>query len=118
MSTTEQSPDHRALAREWLITRITLVGGFIVGAAVAIYFGYIVPQIIVPRQQLAAAQARAQAFATAKVELCTMAMTAAKNYGIVPQYGQLAKGILGATDVQGRYVCLAITSAARYLLAA
>jgi hypothetical protein len=118
MSTTEQTPDHRALTREWLVARVTLIGGFIVAGAAAIYFGYVVPKIIAPREQVAAALAQAQAFTTAKTELCTLALGAAKGYGIVPQYGRLASGILGATDVQGRYVCLAMTSAARYLMSA
>jgi len=34
----------------------------------------------------------------------------------VPQYGQLATAKLAQTNVQGRYVCLASTHAAKYVL--
>jgi hypothetical protein len=113
----DQPSEQHALGREWLAARITLIGGFIIAAIAAIYFGYVYPKIIVPREERAAAQRQAEAFANTKTELCTAAITAAKGYGIVPQYGQLAKGLLAATNVQGRYVCLALTSAARYVMA-
>ena len=41
---------------------------------------------------------------------------AAKNFGIVPQYGQLASARLEKTTVQGRYACLATTHSTKYVL--
>ena len=117
---TDQDPNVSALAREWLLTRVTIAGGFAIAIAVAAYF-MISAQMNVARQehaQQSAAEMRAKANAEASLALCSSALTAAKSFGIVPSFGTLASPKLQKTDVQGRYVCLAATSVTKYLLAA
>ncbi|HEY1612220.1 MAG TPA: hypothetical protein VGF97_00835 [Rhizomicrobium sp.] len=117
MSSSEAYGTDRALAREWLIARIVVIGGFIVAIVAAIYFGYLVPRVLAPRQVRAALHSRIELLLKTEAQICTTALNDAKNFGIVPQYGHLANAKLGATDVQGRYVCVASTPAAKYLLA-
>lgn len=117
MSSTQAAPVDRALRFEWLAARVIVIGGFIVALAVAIYFGIIVPRVIQPREFRAALTTRVNAILGAESKICNMALTTAKNFGIVPQYGQLVSQKLGLTQMQGRYICLASTSAAKYVLA-
>ena len=49
--------------------------------------------------------------------VCTQTLNSAKNFGIVPQYGELASPRLAATDLPGRYICVAQTKVAKYLMA-
>jgi hypothetical protein len=116
MSATQTVAKDRALAREWLAVRIIVIGGFAVAIIAAIYFGVIVPKYIVPRELRAALASRVQTLLTQEAQVCTMALAAAKNFGIVPQYGQLASAKLEQTNVQGRYACLAQTPAGKYVL--
>ena len=87
MSVTDEHPNQRALAREWLWARITIIGGFAIAIVVAIYFAlggaHLFTHQITPEE---AAQARARANAQASLQLCSMALNAAKNFGIVPEY--------------------------------
>jgi hypothetical protein len=117
---TDQESNQGALAREWLWARITIIGGFVIALAVAGYFAYRAHTEIANQEaaQQAAVQAQAQVNAKVTLQLCSLALSAAKNFGIVPAYGQLASPKVQKTDVQGRYVCLAATSVTKFLLAA
>ena len=116
MSSTQAAPANQALRFEWLAARIIVIGGFVIALAVAIYFGIIVPRIIQPREFRAAVANRVNTILVAESKICNMALTSAKNFGIVPQYGQLVSQKLALTQVQGRYICLATTAAAKYVL--
>jgi hypothetical protein len=117
---TDQEPNQGALAREWLWARITIIGGFVIAIGIAGYFIYRAHTDISNQQaaQQAAAQAQTQTNAKVALQLCSLALNAAKNFGIVPAYGKLASPKVQKTDVQGRYVCLAATSVTKFLLAA
>ncbi len=117
MSSPATVATERALAREWLAARIIVIGGFAIAIAAGLYFGVLVPKFIQPRAQHAELVRRVETILKAEMQICSMALNTAKNFGIVPQYGQLATARLAATDVQGRYVCLAATNAAKYVLA-
>lgn len=116
MSSGKMSTTERALRIEWLAVRVIVVGGFVVALAAAVYFGVIVPRILEPRELRAKLVTRVETILKAEAQICTMAINSAKNFGIVPQYGQLASAKLALTRVQGRYVCVAATKAAKYFL--
>jgi len=116
MSSTDTPAPNRALAREWLALRIIVFGGFLVAIAAAVWFGIIVPKVIAPRELRERITTQVRTLLTDEVEICTTALGNAKNFGIVPQYGQLGSHKLAATSVQGRYACLAATHASRYIL--
>ncbi|HEY3777166.1 MAG TPA: hypothetical protein VGL35_03840 [Rhizomicrobium sp.] len=117
MSAAYIAENGRALAREWLAARIVVIGGFVLAALAGIWFGVIYPDIILPRQVHAALETRVKMLLGAEAQICTTGLNTAKNFGIVPQYGQLATQQLARTDVPGRYVCVAATNAAKYILA-
>jgi hypothetical protein len=117
MTATETTDTQRALAREWLAVRIIVIGGFLVALAAGLWFGVIYPDYIVPREQHNLLVNRAKHILGEEAAVCTLTLNNAKNFGIVPQYGQLATLRLSATDVQGRYICVAQTKVAKYLMA-
>jgi len=116
MSSTGTPARNRALAREWLVMRIVVFGGFAVAILAAIWFGIIVPKVIAPREQRETLTTQIRTLLTEEAQVCTTALGSAKNFGIVPQYGQLATAKLAQTNVQGRYACLAAPHAAKYIL--
>lgn len=116
MSSGETAAPNRFLAREWLAIRIIVFGGFLVAIIAAIWFGIIVPKVIAPRQLRDRITTQIHTLLTQEAQVCTSALGSAKNFGIVPQYGQLASAKLAQTNVQGRYACLAATHAAKYVL--
>jgi hypothetical protein len=116
MSMIEQGAGQRALSREWLAARIVVIGGLVVAAAVAAYFGWIKPAYLTPPQPTPEQQ-EARANAQAVLDMCTTGVAAAKAFGILPPYGRLVSLNVGRTDVQGRYVCQAATQVAKYLVA-
>jgi hypothetical protein len=116
MSSTDTPAPNRALAREWLAIRIIVLGGFLVAIAAAMWFGIIVPRVIAPRELREKLTTQIRTLLTDELQICTTGLTNAKNFGIVPQYGQLGSHKLAATNVQGRYACLAATHATRYIL--
>jgi hypothetical protein len=116
MSSTAPATPNRALAREWLAVRIIVLGGLAVAIVAAIYFGIVVPNYIAPRELRATLTNQIRTLLTQEAQVCTAALGTAKNFGIVPQYGQLASAKLAQTRVQGRYACLAATHAAKYVL--
>ena len=116
----------RGIAREWLAARIVVVGGFLVAIAIAAYFMFRpAPQpvaeaqpSVAQQQQAAPAQQRANANNKAAMMVCAQELLSAKNFGIIPSYGQLSSAFPKTTDVRGRYVCSAATQAAKYIIAA
>lgn len=116
----------RAISREWMAARIVVIGGFIIAIGLGAYFAMIVRTNIVARRHAALADVQqSQAIensqeetAKAGLELCTTALNHAKDFGIVPPFGQLASAEPKPTDVKGRYVCIAVTQVSKYTLAA
>ena len=117
MTSVDTAETRRALAREWLAMRVIVIGGFLVALAAGLWFGLIYPKYILPREQKALLVNRVQRLLSDEAAVCTLAINSAKNFGIVPQYGQLASLKLALTAVQGRYICVARTNIARYFLA-
>jgi hypothetical protein len=116
MSASGTTTPNRALAREWLAARIIVIGGFAIALVAAIILGVVVPQYIAPRVERAVLAKQVRTLLTQEAAVCGMALSNAKNFGIVPQYGQLGTTRLAQTNVQGRYACLAVTHAAKYVL--
>lgn len=116
MTSVDTADTKRALAREWLAMRIIVIGGLLVALAAGLWFGLIYPKYVLPREQKAQLVNRIQKLLNDEAAICTLAINSAKNFGIVPQYGQLATLKLALTSVQGRYVCVAQTNVARYFL--
>jgi hypothetical protein len=116
MSSAGTTQPNRALAREWLAVRVIVLGGFLVAIAAAIWFGIIVPKVIAPRQLRETLTTQIRTLLTEEAQVCTTAIASAKNFGIVPQYGQLASAKVAQTGVQGRYACLAATHVAKYVM--
>lgn len=116
MSSGSTPAPNRALAREWIAIRIIVFGGFLVALVAGIWFGIIVPKVIVPREVRETLTTQIRTLLTEEAQVCTTALVNAKNFGIVPQYGRLGSAKLAQTNVQGRYACLASTHAAKYVL--
>ena len=70
------------------------------------------------QQQMTPTQQAGDTNAKAGMMVCAMELMNAKNFGIIPSYGQLTSMVPKATDVRGRYICSAATSAAKYAIAA
>ncbi|HEY6579275.1 MAG TPA: hypothetical protein VIY09_08120 [Rhizomicrobium sp.] len=117
MTSLDTLETQRALAREWLTVRIVVLGGFAAALVAGIYFGVIYPQFIQPREHHALLVQRVEKLLHDEAQVCATALGTAKNFGIVPQYGQLITARLAPTDVPGRYICLAATNAAKYVMA-
>jgi hypothetical protein len=116
MTTLDTTETQRALAREWLAVRIIVIGGFLVALAAGLWFGLIYPKYVLPRERQAFFASRVKHLLNEEATVCTITLNSAKNFGIVPQYGQLATPKLALTNVQGRYACIAQTKVARYVL--
>jgi len=123
---------HRATAREWRAAQIVFGAGFAIAIAVAGYFTWqqhkeaaqeqaaleaqqqqATQQAPAPPAQSAADQNRKDAML-----VCAMELVNAKNFGIVPGYGQLISKYPHETGTRGRYACLAATQVAKYTLEA
>jgi len=123
---TQRDVNMRGIAREWLAARIIVVGGFAVAIAVAAYFTLRpAPQPLAEEQPVAPAaqsktpaQTAREANASAGMMLCAMELLNAKNFGIVPSYGQLASPLPKTTATRGRYICTAATNVAKYTMTA
>ena len=112
----EQDKDKRALSREWLVAQIVVLGGLVVAVIAVVWFGWAQPYI--ERQRaIATAKEHMKETAEAARQLCVSGLASAKNFGIVPPYGQLYGSNLYTTSIQGRYVCVAATHATKYLIA-
>jgi hypothetical protein len=114
----ESGPDksQAALSNEWLIARIVLIGGFVIAVAAIVWFGWVQPDMQ-RRELLAKIEKARHDYAHAAMQLCAVGLSSAKNFGIVPPYGQLYGEKMYSTNVQGRYVCIAATHATHYLVA-
>jgi hypothetical protein len=117
MASIDSADTQRALAREWLAARIIVIGGFLVALAAGLWFEVIYPKYVLPREQKELLVGRVKHILDEEASVCTITLNMAKNFGIVPQYGQLSTLRLSATDVQGRYICQAQTKVAKYLMA-
>lgn len=104
------------MAREWLIAKIVVIGGVVVAITAIVWFGWVQPSML-RQQALTAAQQAARQTVEAATQMCRSGLSAAQTFGIVPPYGQLSGHTIYRTNVQGRYVCVAATHAARYLVA-
>ena len=111
-----QQDGQRDLSREWLVARVVVIGGFVVAVAAMIYFGWVQPAMQ-KREAVARAELMARESAAAAALFCKTGLGAAQNYGIVPSYAQIISRNIYLTRTQGRYVCVAATHAARYLVA-
>ncbi|HEY3638798.1 MAG TPA: hypothetical protein VGK90_11660 [Rhizomicrobium sp.] len=116
MTSIDTTDTQRALAREWLAMRIIVIGGFIVALLAALYFGVLYPYYILPHEEHTNFVNRVQRLLGEESEICNLTLNGAKNFGIVPQYGQLVTSKLALTKVQGRYICIAHTAAEKYLM--
>ncbi len=119
----EHQADIGALSREWLAARVVVIGGFLIAVAVGLYFALWAGPAQTPEEQAAvqtpqAATSQQEAEASAEHQLCRMELANAQNYGLIPQFGRLSDPNPQKTDVQGRYVCQAATTAAKYNIAA
>ena len=122
----EQDKNLRAISREWMAARIVVIAGFILALGAGGYFAYEARQIVMANRHrvlaaVQAEQAQENAQETSDVEgeqLCKTALANAKNFGIVPTYGQLTAYTPKKSDVTGRYVCEAATTATKYVIAA
>jgi len=120
---TQRDTNLRGIAREWLAARIIVLGGFVIAIAVAAYFT-LRPAPVTQQQpaaqteqQAATTLARKTANAKAAIMVCAMELLNAKNFGIVPSYGQLVSMYPKKTATRGRYACTAGTNVARYVIA-
>jgi hypothetical protein len=116
MSVTEQETVQRSLSREWLAARVVVIGGLVLAAGLILFFGWIKPAYLAA-PQLTPEQQQARATGQAILDMCSTGVSSAKAFGILPPYGRLASLTVGKTDVQGRYVCVAATQVAKYLVA-
>ena len=116
MTSIDTSDTQRGLAREWLAMRIIIIGGFVIALAAGLWFGVIYPDYVLPREQREFFKSRVDRLLNEEATICTITLNNAKNFGIVPQYGQLATSKLALTNKQGRYACLARTNVAKYVM--
>jgi hypothetical protein len=124
MAMSDQDSVQRKLRIEWFAALATVVGGLVIAVCVAAYLTYgekpavqagAGPQVLTPAQ---VQRQRTIAYIKMANQLCQLELANAKNFGIVPNYGRLASPPLPrATDVRGRYVCIATTGVAKYTLA-
>jgi hypothetical protein len=121
MTLNDQNAVQSKLRFEWYAALATVAGGFIIAIAVAAYLTYggkpaasSAPQALTPAQ---IEQKRTKQLIIMANQLCKLELANAQNFGIVPSFGQLANPLPRRTDVQGRYVCLAATPAAKYTIA-
>jgi hypothetical protein len=114
MSTSELEPQRRAwLAWEWRAALITVIGGFVVAAAVLGYFTWRGAHL--RQSYINAVKQQTAVNAEAQVALCTASLSRAEAFGIVPNYAKVSGG-LQLTNVKGRYACTAATSVASYTM--
>jgi len=121
MSMSDQNPNMRRLQFEWYAALATIIGGFIIAIAVAAYLTFggkaATQTAAVPPSQAEIQKARAAAMAQLGAELCGLELANAQTFGVVPNFGKLLTPQPRATDVRGRYVCVAGTQVTKYVLA-
>jgi hypothetical protein len=122
MSMNEQNPNARRLQFEWYAALTTIIGGFVIAIAVAAYVTFgnkpAAQAPAVPPTQAELQKARDAALMKAGAEICGLELANAQTFGVVPNFGRLLTQMPRATDVRGRYVCVAGTQVTKYVLAA
>ena len=115
-------PNTRRLQFEWYAALATNIGGFVVAIAVAAYLTFggksATQTAVAPTSQAEIEQARDAAPQKLGAELCGLELANAKTFGVVPNYGRLESTQPRLTDVRERYVCVAATQVAKYVMAA
>jgi hypothetical protein len=115
MSQTSLEPRTRAwLTWEWRAALITVIGGFLVALAVIGYMHY---RTVSQQRAIAAQRAKLSAVVQTAAQVCTSALAAAQNFGIVPSYAKSLSMFPVATQVRGRYACEGATTVAHYIIA-
>lgn len=124
MSTSDPNPTQRRLVHEWYGALATVIGGFVIAIAVVAYFSFATKpatqtgKAAQPAQTISDTQkAQLTALVQAGAEICGVDLANAQNFGVVPGYAKLTTLMPRKTDVRGRYVCIAATSVAQYLMA-
>ncbi|MGH6872096.1 MAG: hypothetical protein ACREHE_11375 [Rhizomicrobium sp.] len=114
----------RGTAREWMAAKIVLAVGFVVAIGVVAFLVLRPPAVSTSPEQEATPQAPAQPTeqqqtdAKSAVLVCAQELVNAKNYGIVPGYGQLSSLMPKDAGVKGRYSCVASTASEKYTMTA
>jgi hypothetical protein len=115
----DMQSDLQRIDREWLVTRIVLVAGFVIAIVGAAYVGFAWrAQVVEGRTKAAQAIAENQALQNAIQAFCPTVLSGAKSMGLVPPYTELSDPAPHSTQVTGRYLCAANTDSSRFLLAA
>jgi type II secretory pathway pseudopilin PulG len=104
----------RWLNWEFRAALITVVGGALAAIALIAYMHY---RAASQEKEIAARRANLAATMQTAAQVCTAALAAAKNFGIVPNYAVLGSMFPTATQVKGRYVCAGRTTVAQYNIA-
>ncbi len=120
---TDHTAQLAALKREWRVTRIVVLGGFVLALAGAAYLAFALRSEVQRNRQIVAAQQaaaeRAQAAnARAVTAFCPMALRNAKDAGAVPASTTLASPDPRNTEKTGRYLCAAADGATKFALLA
>jgi len=122
----DQQHDLKAISREWAAARVIFIIGFILALGAGGYYAWQARQSVVSQRQQTLAEVKAvqaqenqaEEADQAGQQLCRTALASAKNFGIIPPYGQLAAYEPKKSDVTGRYVCAAATGETKYVIAA
>jgi hypothetical protein len=121
MSMSDQNPNMRRLQFEWYAALATVIGGFVIAIAVAAYLTYggkaATQTAAAPPSQAQMQKARLMALEKMGTELCGLELANAQTFGVVPSFGKLLMPLPRATNVRGRYLCVAGTQVTRYVLA-
>lgn len=114
--------DIRALKREWLVTRLVVILGFVVALAAAGYAGVVLRlQVLNTREAVAKQQAEINTPVTAPADVaafCPLAVNNAKKMGLIPGYADATSPAPHATQMKGRYLCSAATQSSQFVVAA
>ena len=104
----------RWLMLEWRVALLTIAGTFFIALAATLYVHYTTPS---PQAIQAARRAQITNVVQSQALVCSQAMVAAKNFGIVPAYAAQASLLPSETQIRGRYLCAASTNVGQYNIA-
>jgi hypothetical protein len=114
MSQTLEPRTRAWLSWEWRAALITVIGGALVAIAM---IGYMQYHAVSEQRAIAAQRAKLSSVVQTAAQVCTSALAAAQNFGIVPSYAKPLSMFPVATQVKGRYACEGATTVARYIIA-
>jgi|GraSoiStandDraft_5_1057265.scaffolds.fasta_scaffold127842_2 hypothetical protein len=114
MSQTLEPRTRAWLTWEWRAALITVIGGALVAIAL---IGYMQYRTVSEQRAIAAQRAKLNSVVQTAAQVCTSALAAAQNFGIVPSYAKPLSMFPVATQVKGRYACEGATTVARYIIA-